>query len=71
MNAKFESFGLHTMTINGHLVEETADAIDQAKVKNGKPHMIIANTIKGRGVSYFETWTVGTRYCYGFAGLQI
>ena len=52
--AKFESFGFHVQSIDGHDVEEIADAIDAAKATPGKPHMIIANTVKGKGISFME-----------------
>ena len=52
--AKFESFGFHVQSIDGHNVEAIADAIDCAKATPGKPHMIIANTVKGKCVSYME-----------------
>ena len=52
--AKFESFGFHVQSIDGHNVEEIADAIDAAKATPGKPHMIIANTVKGKGISFME-----------------
>ena len=57
--AKFESFGFHVQSIDGHDVEAIADAIDCAKATPGKPHMIIANTVKGKCISYMEgrnTW---------------
>lgn len=54
LQAKFESFGLHTQSINGHDVQEISKAIDVAKSERGKAHMIIANTIKGKGVSFME-----------------
>jgi len=51
---KFESFGSHVFNVNGHdhlaLNKVIKDAID---IK-GKPVVIIANTIKGKGVSYME-----------------
>lgn len=52
--AKFESFGFHVQSIDGHDVEAIADAIDCAKATPGKPHMIIANTVKGKCVSFME-----------------
>ena len=54
LKAKFESFGFHTQSIDGHNVEEIAAAIDAAKAIPGKPHMIIANTVKGKCVSFME-----------------
>ncbi len=52
--AKFESFGFYVQSIDGHKVEEIAGAIDKAKACKGKPSMIIANTVKGKGVSFME-----------------
>ena len=52
--AKFESFGFHVQSIDGHDVEAIADAIDCAKATPGKPHMIIANTVKGKCISFME-----------------
>lgn len=54
LQAKFESFELHTQSIDGHSVEEVSAAIDAAKEARGKAHVIIANTIKGKGVSFME-----------------
>ena len=54
LRAKFEAFGFHTLDIDGHSVEEIAAAIDDAKAYKGKPHVIIANTIKGKGISFME-----------------
>ena len=52
--AKFESFGFHVQSIDGHDVEAIADAVDCAKATPGKPHMIIANTVKGKCISFME-----------------
>lgn len=52
--AKFNSFGLHTQSIDGHDISEIAQAVEIAKATAGKPHMIIANTVKGKGVSFME-----------------
>jgi len=54
LSAKFESFGFHVQSIDGHDVEAISDAIDCAKATPGKPHMIIANTVKGKCVSFME-----------------
>ncbi|MDL5611639.1 transketolase [Bacillus halotolerans] len=52
---KFEVFGFETKRINGHSMEEIVEALDKAtKTKNGKPKCIVADTIKGKGVSYME-----------------
>jgi len=52
--AKFQSFGFFTQSIDGHNVQEISDAIDRAKAQHYKPSMIIANTVKGKGVSFME-----------------
>jgi transketolase len=54
VQAKFESFGLHTQSIDGHDINAILDAIDRVKSVKGKPSIIIANTIKGKGISYME-----------------
>lgn len=51
---KWEAFGFHTMTIDGHNIEEIADAIDQGKAVFEKPTMIIARTISSKGVPEWE-----------------
>lgn len=54
LRAKFASFGFHVIEVDGHSVEQLSDAIDGAKRAKGKPTMIIANTVKGKGVSFME-----------------
>lgn len=52
---KFKAFGWDTYEINGHNFEEIIKTFEIAKSnKNGKPKVIIANTIKGKGVSFME-----------------
>ena len=50
---KFESFGWFTQEVNGHDFNEIIDAVNKAKMQE-KPSIIIANTIKGKGVSFME-----------------
>ena len=52
--AKFESFGFYVQSVDGHDVAAIAEAVDNAKACKGKPSMIIANTVKGKGVSFME-----------------
>lgn len=54
VDEKFKAFGWHVISIDGHDFEEIFNAIDEAKKVEGKPTMIIAKTIKGKGVSYME-----------------
>lgn len=51
---KFESFGSHVIDVDGHDHIALNKVIKEAININGKPVVIIANTIKGKGVSYME-----------------
>lgn len=51
---KWESFGWHTIQCDGHNIEELLDAFEEAKYMKGKPTVIIAHTVKGKGVSFME-----------------
>ena len=51
---KFEAFNWNVITIDGHNFDEIKSAVDKAKSIKGMPTVIIANTIKGKGVSYME-----------------
>lgn len=51
---KFIAFGWEVIEINGHDIEEIDSAILKAKQIKGKPVMILAKTIKGKGVSFME-----------------
>ena len=51
---KFESFGFSVINVDGHNIRELIQAFEQAKKTKGKPTAIIANTIKGKGVSFME-----------------
>lgn len=52
LEEKFKVFGWQTRTINGHLFPELIDAFSYKS--DSRPYVIIANTIKGKGVSYME-----------------
>lgn len=51
---KWEAFGWHVIDIDGHDMNEILRALDEAETIKGKPTVIIANTTKGKGVSFFE-----------------
>ncbi|SET06059.1 transketolase subunit A [Natronincola peptidivorans] len=51
---KFKAFGWQVLEIDGHSFEEIIEAFAKAKATKEKPTMIIANTIKGKGVSFME-----------------
>ncbi len=54
VDKKWEAFGWNVIKINGHSLEEIESAVEAAKLVKGKPTMIIAETVKGKGVSYME-----------------
>ena len=54
IDEKFRSFGFEIIKIDGHNIEEIRNAFEVAKNVKNKPVCIIANTIKGKGVSYME-----------------
>ena len=51
---KWRAFGWHVREIDGHVHREIADALQWAKSLTDKPGMIIAHTVKGKGVSFME-----------------
>ncbi len=51
---KWKAFGWHVIEIDGHDISQIIDALDQADQVKGKPTMIIAHTVKGKGVSFAE-----------------
>ena len=51
---KWSAFGWHVIEIDGHNVRQILDALDFAERIKGKPTVIIAHTIKGKGVSFME-----------------
>ena len=51
---KFQAFGWNVIQIDGHDFEQILDAFKQARACKGKPTMIVAETIKGKGVSFME-----------------
>ena len=54
LDKKFEAFRFHTITRDGHDFEQIDAAFKEARETKGMPTVIIANTIKGKGVSYME-----------------
>lgn len=51
---KFQAFGWHTIEIFGHDFDQIEAAFQEARTVKGKPTVIIARTVKGKGVSYME-----------------
>ncbi|MEG0561722.1 transketolase [Cetobacterium sp.] len=54
LDKKWEAFGWNVIQIDGHNFEEILDALDKARETKGQPTVIIANTTKGKGVSFME-----------------
>ena len=54
LTEKFLSFGFNVINIDGHNIDSIIDAYTTAKQTKGKPTIIIAKTIKGKGVSFME-----------------
>ena len=54
MAKAWEDLGWNVVTINGHNMEQVVSALEMAKDFRGKPTCIMANTVKGKGVSYME-----------------
>ncbi len=57
MNAfatRWSAFGWHTIVIDGHDLPAVLDALEQARRTKGRPTMILAKTLKGKGISFIE-----------------
>ncbi len=52
---KWKAFGWNVIGINGHDFGQMLPAIDRARAERGKPTIIIADTVKGKGVSFMES----------------
>jgi transketolase len=54
LSARWRAFGWHAIVIDGHDIAAILDAFAEAKRTVGRPTMILARTIKGKGVSFVE-----------------
>lgn len=54
IRAKYEAFGWNILEIDGHDMRAILSALDQTDQKNGKPTVILAHTVKGKGLSFAE-----------------
>jgi transketolase len=65
LRSKWEAFGWSVQEIDGHDIPQITGALEEAKdsdFKPGKPRVIIAHTVKGKGVSFMENdwhWHAG------------
>lgn len=51
---KWRAFGFETQEVNGHDFDQLAAAIEKAHTNKGKPHMLLCDTVKGKGVDFME-----------------
>ncbi len=55
LGAKFAAFGWDVRTVDGHDLEALVDVLSACKAERaGRPHALIAHTVKGKGVSFME-----------------
>jgi len=54
LNDKWRSFGWHVIEINGHDFAQILDAFAEARAHRDSPTLILANTVKGKGISFAE-----------------
>lgn len=54
IDEKFRAFGWHVVSIDGNSISELRETLHKVPEVKGKPTFIIANTIKGKGVSFME-----------------
>jgi len=54
LDKKFEAFGFDVQVTDGNDVKQLIDTIENINDKNGKPHVVLAQTIKGKGISFIE-----------------
>jgi len=52
--ARYRAFGWHAITVDGHDIAQLRDAFGEARGMTGRPTMIVARTLKGKGVALFE-----------------
>jgi len=54
LKEKWKAFNWEVIEINGHSIKEVTEAYDKAETIKGKPTVILAHTVKGKGISFFE-----------------
>ena len=54
IDEKWKAFGWHVISIDGNNISELRETLNNIPAEDGKPTFIIANTVKGKGVSYME-----------------
>jgi len=51
---KWQAFNWHVIEVDGHDLEQLVDALERARLVAGRPVVIVAHTVKGKGVSFME-----------------
>ena len=51
---KWQAFGWQVLEVDGHQMEALVAALEKAKTVKGQPTVVIAHTVKGKGVSFME-----------------
>ena len=54
MEKKWEAFGWHVIEVDGHDFNKLHEAFEKAKTIKGQPTVLVARTVKGKGVSFME-----------------
>lgn len=54
LDKKFEAFGFHVITIDAHEFMQIENAVNEAKCTKGVPTVVIAKSVKGKGISFME-----------------
>lgn len=54
LSEKWEMFGWNAHEVDGHNIEQLRQAFNSLDTQNGSPHVIVANTVAGKGVSFME-----------------
>ena len=63
LREKWEAFRWHVQEIGGHDIQQVLKSVEEAERVKGKPHLILSNTVKGKGVSFMES----NNYFHGVA----
>lgn len=62
LREKWEAFGWRALRVDGHDIRQVCDALDHMGLENDRPLVIIADTVKGKGVSFLEGTYKGHNY---------
>jgi len=65
LDQKFEAFGWKALSIDGHDFDQILDAIEEARAEKERPTVIVASTVKGKGVDFMED-----KAAWHYAGLD-